>query len=78
MARASSVSSPCSKVCLIDDETGLCEGCGRTRHEIATWGRIPEKERRAIMAGLEARMRKAFFGDETIATPGPGGARRDG
>lgn len=58
------ISTPCIKVCLLDAETGLCEGCGRTREEIATWGRIPEEERRAIMDGLEARMRRAFLGEE--------------
>ncbi len=55
------ISTPCIKVCLIDRETGICEGCGRTREEIATWGRKSEEERLAIMAGLEDRMRKAFM-----------------
>lgn len=59
-----SISTPCIKVCLIDDETGLCEGCGRTREEIATWGRFSEEERLEIMAGLEDRMRKAFLPDQ--------------
>ncbi|WP_043538598.1 DUF1289 domain-containing protein [Salinarimonas rosea] len=66
---ASPVSSPCIKVCLIDEETGLCEGCGRTRAEIATWGRMPEAERRAVMAGLERRMRVAFLGEDAAAAP---------
>jgi uncharacterized protein len=54
------ISTPCIKVCLIDDATGLCEGCGRTREEIATWGRKSESERLAIMLALEERMKKAF------------------
>lgn len=54
------VSSPCIRVCLLDPETGLCEGCGRTREEIASWYRIPEKERQRIMAELPERMREAF------------------
>lgn len=74
----SSASSPCIKVCLIDDETGLCEGCGRSRAEIATWGRMSEAERLAVMAGLEARMRKAFLGEDASTDEGPGSARRDG
>ena len=37
MTRAS---SPCIRVCILDPETGLCEGCGRTREEIARWYRI--------------------------------------
>ncbi len=59
-------STPCIKVCLIDFETGLCEGCGRTREEIATWGRLEERQRLEIMAGLEDRMRKAFLPDKAF------------
>jgi predicted Fe-S protein YdhL (DUF1289 family) len=55
------VSTPCVKVCLIDPETGLCEGCGRTREEIAAWFRLSEEERLRIMADLPERMRKAFL-----------------
>ena len=57
MTRAS---SPCVRVCLLDPETGLCEGCGRTREEIAAWYGLSEEERLAIMAGLNERMAKAF------------------
>ncbi|WP_457092272.1 DUF1289 domain-containing protein [Microvirga sp. P5_D2] len=58
------VSSPCIRVCLLDPETGLCEGCGRTREEISSWYRIPEEERQRIMAELPARMRDAFAQDK--------------
>lgn len=74
----SSASSPCIKVCLIDDETGLCEGCGRTRQEIATWGRMNEAERLGIMAGLEARMRKAFLDEDGDTNHGSSGTWRNG
>lgn len=53
-------SSPCTKVCVLDDATGLCQGCGRTRDEIAAWGMMREAERQAIMAGLDARLRAAY------------------
>jgi predicted Fe-S protein YdhL (DUF1289 family) len=56
----SRVSSPCIRVCLLDPETGLCEGCGRTREEIAGWFRMTEEERLRIMAELPERMRNAF------------------
>jgi hypothetical protein len=56
------ISTPCVRVCLLDPETGLCEGCGRTREEIERWVRFSEEERLAIMAGLEERMRRAFLG----------------
>jgi predicted Fe-S protein YdhL (DUF1289 family) len=60
-------SSPCIKVCILDPETGLCEGCGRTREEIARWFRMPEAERLRIMATLSERMRRAFAHSEKNA-----------
>ncbi len=44
-------------ICVIDEPTGLCSGCGRTRHEIALWTRLTDAERRAIMDALPARLR---------------------
>ena len=55
------LSSPCLRVCILDPETDLCEGCGRTRDEIARWGRLTEEERLAIMAGLDERMRRMLM-----------------
>jgi predicted Fe-S protein YdhL (DUF1289 family) len=48
--------SPCILVCSIDDKTGYCFGCGRTREEIGAWTSYTSTERRAIMAELEARL----------------------
>jgi uncharacterized protein len=47
--------SPCINICLLDEETGLCKGCGRTIHEIAGWAAMNDSERRAIMAELPGR-----------------------
>ncbi len=47
--------SPCIKVCVIDPADGLCEGCRRSRHEIARWTSYTDGERRRIMAELETR-----------------------
>ena len=52
------ISTPCIKVCILDPETGICEGCGRDTAEIVAWGKLSEPERLAIMAGLEERMRR--------------------
>lgn len=52
-------SSPCTKVCILDAASGLCEGCGRTRDEIALWGSMSELQRRAVMATLPERLRAA-------------------
>ena len=48
--------SPCILVCSIDDKTGYCFGCGRTRAEIGGWTEYSRDERRAIMAELPARL----------------------
>lgn len=54
-------STPCIRVCTLDPETGLCEGCGRTREEIGNWFRMSEEERLRIMDELPERMRRAFL-----------------
>ncbi len=48
--------SPCILVCAIDDKTGYCFGCGRTRGEIAGWIGYSAEERRALMTALPARL----------------------
>jgi len=50
--------TPCINVCLLDDETGICVGCGRTVAEIAAWATMSDAERRAIMASLPERMNR--------------------
>ncbi|MBL8535358.1 MAG: DUF1289 domain-containing protein [Betaproteobacteria bacterium] len=47
--------SPCIKVCVMDDATGLCRGCLRTLDEIAYWSSYTADERRAVLARLPAR-----------------------
>jgi predicted Fe-S protein YdhL (DUF1289 family) len=54
------ISTPCSRVCTLDPEVGLCAGCGRTPQEIATWVRMSEDERLRIMAELDERLRRAY------------------
>jgi predicted Fe-S protein YdhL (DUF1289 family) len=54
------ISSPCVKLCVVDAQSGLCEGCGRTLAEIAAWGRMSEPTRLALMAALPDRMEAAF------------------
>jgi uncharacterized protein len=48
--------SPCILVCAIDDKTGYCFGCGRTRGEIAGWIEMTDAGRRAVMETLPARL----------------------
>jgi uncharacterized protein len=49
----------CVNVCLLDAETGLCVGCGRTIDEIARWATMNDGERRAIKAALPERMERS-------------------
>lgn len=51
--------SPCIKICVIDPRNGLCEGCRRSRHEIARWSSYSDAERRAIMQELKHRPKPA-------------------
>ncbi|ABR60446.1 DUF1289 domain-containing protein [Sinorhizobium medicae] len=48
--------SPCILVCTIDDRTGYCFGCGRTRDEIGSWTLYSDAERHGIMQALPARL----------------------
>lgn len=49
------IQSPCVKVCVLDEASGLCLGCGRSLDEIAGWTIMTEAERRRIMRELPAR-----------------------
>lgn len=48
--------SPCILVCSIDEKTGYCFGCARTRDEIAGWITMTDEGRRAVMEVLPKRM----------------------
>jgi predicted Fe-S protein YdhL (DUF1289 family) len=48
--------TPCVNICLLDTESGLCAGCGRTTDEIARWVEMTPNQRRAIMAVLPERL----------------------
>jgi predicted Fe-S protein YdhL (DUF1289 family) len=51
--------TPCVRVCIIDPNTGLCTGCGRTLDEIARWTAMTDDERRRLMLALSDRQREA-------------------
>lgn len=48
--------SPCILVCSIDEASGYCFGCGRTRAEIGAWSAMTPAQRRAVMEVLPARL----------------------
>lgn len=52
------IATPCIKVCVVDGESGLCMGCFRTLAEVATWSRLDDGERAAVIADLPLRPRR--------------------
>jgi predicted Fe-S protein YdhL (DUF1289 family) len=52
------ITSPCIGLCRIDDTSGLCLGCARTRAEIATWRDASPEELQRIWAELPLRRKK--------------------
>jgi predicted Fe-S protein YdhL (DUF1289 family) len=43
---------------LLDEQLGLCVGCGRSSDEIASWASMPPDQHRAVMAILPARLER--------------------
>lgn len=56
MLATAEIMSPCISVCRMHAVTGLCEGCFRTRDEIAAWGSAGDDAKRATWARIEGRM----------------------
>ena len=50
--------SPCTRVCTLDLETGLCIGCMRTMDEISRWVSYSDAQRDAIRKELPLRRPK--------------------
>lgn len=49
------MNSPCTKVCVMDEDDRYCLGCKRTLGEIARWSEMSDEERREILVQLVAR-----------------------
>ena len=47
--------SPCTSVCRIDADSGLCEGCLRTLDEIAGWSRLDDAAKRRVWRTIGLR-----------------------
>ena len=56
MAATGELVSPCISICRINAATDLCQGCFRTRDEIAAWGNASDDGKRAIWARIDQRM----------------------
>lgn len=56
------IQSPCIGVCSIDENSGFCEGCFRTREEIQQWWDIDNAAKSEVIKKASAR-EAAVFGD---------------
>lgn len=54
----SSIETPCILVCVLEQNSGHCYGCGRTRDEIAEWTIYSDQQRALLMDELPARVAK--------------------
>lgn len=52
---ASTVASPCTSVCRMDEASGLCAGCLRSIDEITVWSLLDDDEKRALLHTLAQR-----------------------
>jgi predicted Fe-S protein YdhL (DUF1289 family) len=50
------IETPCEKICILDQPSGLCRGCGRNLAEIERWTAYSKGERTRIMAELPRRL----------------------
>jgi len=48
--------SPCVNICVIDQASGFCLGCGRTIAEITAWSGLTPAERASVRARLAGRL----------------------
>lgn len=56
VTNAADVPSPCISICRMSARTELCEGCFRTRDEIAAWGSADDDGKRRIWSLIGQRM----------------------
>lgn len=50
------IATPCNRICMVDPQSGLCTGCGRSLDEIARWSGYSDAERTRVMTQLPARL----------------------
>ena len=54
-AHAGSWPSPCISVCVMNRETGWCDGCLRTIDEIVQWSAATDEAKQAIWVEIKRR-----------------------
>ena len=63
--------SPCVGICVLDNATGWCGGCGRTDQELANWREMPARAQRAVWADLPRRKTILGLGFRLLPWSGP-------
>ena len=53
------VPSPCVSVCVVNPNTGLCEGCLRKLDEVAAWGQMSSAKQREVWQLIQGRCQAA-------------------
>lgn len=53
------VPSPCVGVCRLSEDSGLCEGCWRTRDELRAWKASDDESKLAVWRLVEQRQIEA-------------------
>ena len=54
------VQSPCIGVCVIDDSSGLCQGCFRNTEEIQDWWDLDHAQKEEVVAQAKERELAVF------------------
>jgi len=54
-AVAEPTASPCINVCVMNADSGLCDGCWRTLDEIAAWSGASDEQKRRIWQHIRQR-----------------------
>ena len=49
------IESPCTKICQIDKNSGICLGCKRNIYEISQWQNYKDEEKKEILDKLRFR-----------------------
>ena len=49
------IPSPCTNVCRMDAQSGLCVGCYRSLAEIADWQKLDDAARSRVLAAVAQR-----------------------
>jgi predicted Fe-S protein YdhL (DUF1289 family) len=68
------IETPCDNICTLDQESGLCLGCGRSLAEIERWTVFNDAERSRVMNELPRRL-EALRARTSVATGTAAGRR---